>query len=102
MESRLVRHFKTLSDYDKSTLAVAIEFDSTKVPAILALLTSTRSTIGEVYLNHVIDITGMTKEEVKSKLNPSSHIERTKELKVAVVTIQNPGISKSLYFVLAA
>lgn len=102
LESRLVRHFKTLPDYDKSTLTVAIGFDGTKVPAILTLSTSTRSIIGGVYPNHMIDITGMTEEEVKSKLDPSSDVERAKELKVAVVTIQNPGIGKSPFFVLAA
>ena len=101
LESRLVRHFKTLPDYDKSTLAVAIGFGGTKVPAILTLSTSTRSIIGGVYPNHMIDVTCMTEEEVKSKLDPSSDVERAKELKVAVVAIQNPGVGKSPCFALA-
>ena len=49
----------------------------------------------------MIDIAGMTKEEVKAKLDLSSDVERDNELKVAFVTIQNPGVSEIPYFVLA-
>lgn len=102
LEKRLMNHLESLNDFDKVTKAIAIEFDSTKVPAVLTLLTSTRSIIGGVHLDHIIDVKDKTKEEVKAILDPSSNIERAKELKIAVVAIQNPGIGYSPYFVLAA
>ena len=75
LEKRLGDHLKTLPEYDKSTLTISIGFDGTKVPAVLTLSTSTQSIIGGVYPNHMIDITGMTAEEVKAKLDPTSDIE---------------------------
>ena len=101
LEKRLGDHLKTLPEYDKSTLTISIGFDGTKVPAVLTLSTSTQSIIGGVYPNHMIDITGMTAEEVKAKLDPTSDIERAKEIKVAVITLQNAGIGQSPYFCLA-
>ena len=101
LEVRLTNHFETLPDYGKETIAIAIGFDGTKVPAILTLSTSTGTIIGGVYPRHAIDVTDMDQIAVKALLDPESDIERAKEIKVAVVTIQNPGIGHSPYFVLA-
>lgn len=101
LESRLVDHLKTLPEFDNSTLTIAIGFDGTKVPPVLTLSTSSSSIIGGVYPNHMIDVTAMADEEVKAKLDPTSDIERAKEIKVAVITLQNAGIGHSPYFLLA-
>ena len=98
--ARLNKHLSSLPEFGKTTYAISVGFDGTKVPSTLTLSTSTRSILGGVYPKHAIDVTGMDKDAVQALLDPESDIERAKELKVAVVTIQNPGIGHSPYFTL--
>ena len=98
----LNKHLGSLPEFGKTTYAISVGFDGTKVPSTLTLSTTTRSILGGVYPKHAIDISEMTKDEVQDLLDPKSDIERAKEIKVAVITIQNPGIGHSPYFTLAA
>lgn len=80
----LNKHLSSLPEFGKTTYAISIGFDGTKVPSTLTLSTRTRSILGGVYPKHAIDVTGMDKDAVQALLDPESDIERAKELKVAV------------------
>ena len=66
----------------------------------MALSIGSDAIVGGVFPNHQIDINGKSDEEVMELLSDQSNIERAKELKFAVVTIQDPGVGESPYFVL--
>jgi hypothetical protein len=48
----------------------------------------------------MISLDRLTEEEVKAKLSPKSDIIKADEMKLTVVTLQNPGRGKSPFFVL--
>jgi hypothetical protein len=100
LELRLTKHLTQLPVYGLKPMLISLSFDGTKVPENLALSIGSNTIVGGVFPNHQIDINGKTDNEVMELLSDQSNIERAKELKFAVVTIQDPGVGESPYFVL--
>ena len=100
LELRLTKHLTQLPVYGSTPMLISLSFDGTKVPENLALSIGSNAIVGGVFPNHQIDINGKTDNEVMELLSDQSNLERAKELKFAVVTIQDPGVGESPYFVL--
>ena len=100
LECKLTEHMIKLPFYGLGPILISVGFDGTKVPETLGLSIATNTIVGGVYPNHQIDINGKSDEEVMFLLSETSEIERAKEMKVAVVTIQDPGPGQSPYFVI--
>jgi hypothetical protein len=100
LELKLTEHLTQLPVYGSRSILISLSFDGTKVPENLALSIGSDAIVGGVFPNHQIDINGKSDEEVMELLSDQSNIERAKELKFAVVTIQDPGVGESPYFVL--
>ena len=83
-------------------VVLSLAFDGTKLPPNLSLSHSHQAIVGGAAPNHLISVVGMSEEDVKAKLDPtSSDIIKADEIKVCVVSIQNPAVQKSPLFVLA-
>ena len=80
---------------------VSIGFDGSKTPKKLMLSTANKAIIGGTVPDHLIDVSEMTTEEVKEKLDPKSSVIRADEIKLAVVTVQQPRSGACPFFVLA-
>ena len=80
---------------------VSIGFDGSKTPKKLMLSTANKAIIGGVVPDHFIDVSTMTEDEVKKKLDPKSDIIRADEIKLAVITVQRPKRGACPFFVLA-
>ena len=100
LERKLTEHLTQLPVYGLSPMLISMSFDGTKVPENLSLSIGSNAIVGGVFPNHKININGKSDEEVMELLSDQSNIERAKELKFAVITIQDPGVGKSPYFVL--
>ena len=48
-----------------------------------------------MFPDHFIDVGNKTAEEFKMLLDPKSSIVRSKEVKLCVMSVQNPGVVKS-------
>jgi len=76
-----------------------LAMDATKVPQVLEASYGHKAIIGGEYPNHLIDIDGKSKEEVRAILDGKSKehgkISPVTEVKVCVMTFQNspPGVS---------
>ena len=81
---------------------LALSFDGTKVLTSLLLSTRYNAIARGVCPNHFISVTEMDEEMIESKLHPSSDIQYAKEIKVAVVSIQDVGQGINPFFTLSA
>jgi len=100
LELKLTIPITKLPVYGLRPTLISVGFDGTKIPEMLGLSISLNTIVGDVYPNHQIDINDKSDEEVMEILNVSSEIERAKEMKVAIVTIQDPVAGQSPYFVI--
>ena len=98
LELKITSHLTKLPVYGLSPMLISVSFDGTKVPEMLGLSVSSNTIVGGVYPNHQVDINDKSDEEVMEILNASSEIQCAKEMKVAAVTIQDPGAGQSPYF----
>ena len=81
---------------------MSVGYDGTKVPPALQLDPSQKVIMGAVCSDHMIDILQMTDGEIKAFLDKNSSLKRPKEIKVALVSIQDAPPRMPPYFVLGA
>ena len=79
---------------------MSVGYDGTKVPPALQLDPSQKVIMGAVCSDHMIDILQMTDGEIKAFLDKNSSLKRPKEIKVALVSIQDapPRMPPILYW----
>ena len=97
---RLEENLPVTSSVSSHT-GISLSFDGTKVPPLLQLASEYKAIVGGSVPNHFIDISDETEERVKQILADKTKIVPAKEIKVAVVAVQSPGLKKSPFFVLA-
>ena len=87
---------------DPYNVTMALGFDGTKTPATLSLSTRHKAIIGGAYPDQVISVDGKDEDWVRAKLDPDSDIVRADELKVYIVSFQQPKIGHPVFFALVA
>ena len=102
LEVRLNNHLDQLVESKTKEFHLGLAFDGTKRQHSCQYAPDlTRSSGVVTPKKHMIDISSKSDDEVKELLSPKSSIKRAKEMQMAVVTIQDPGPGKPVYFVFA-
>ena len=99
VQARLAAALEKYNDPLKKMI-ISLGFDGTKAPRTLSVSTRHKAILGGAAPNHMISLDRLTEEEVKAKLSPKSDIIKADEMKLTVVTLQNPGRGKPPFFVL--
>jgi len=79
------------SDNGGKSLAFSLAIDATKTPVLLEVAAGYRAVVGGEYPQHLIDIEGMSKQDVRKILDGASesgNIPLASEVKVAIMSFQ--------------
>ena len=90
-EKRMDEAIQRRSDNGGKSLAFSLAIDATKTPVLLEVAAGYRAVVGGEYPQHLIDIEGMSKQDVRKILDGASesgNIPLASEVKVAIMSFQ--------------
>ena len=76
-------------------VTISIGFDSTKVTQCLQVYHAHKAIVRGVFPYHFIDVGNKKAKKLRTLLDSKSYIVRAKEVNIFVMSVQQPGVSKS-------